>query len=294
MSYDVIGKRIKKKWVKEFIDEFTRFYASNSIKKCELLYIVTSSQSPDYFWYGLYPILISNLLKKFPGKEILKIEKNVVNRIFIHKEKEEEIILDFPGTLNLPKLKMHIDGHIFITNIRILIVTWKRKESYRGAHGLSEMSPYGTVAGALMSGVAYGLAHGIFKRKDAFHSAIKQFYDKSGFKDAYCSYLHFIPLTVPYNIIQNNNLTFMMNYDYIEKEGTITLHKICKIKFSLLPKQDKNETFNDFTRKREQLFLKIRDLFSQNPETVCNKCNHIQDKNLYICEKCGKKLINKL
>ena len=73
-----------------------------------------------------------------------------------------------------------------------------------------------------------------------------------------------IPFTIPYDVNIKNRLSFSMKYTYKEKSED----KICKITFIIGLRKYKKESAKDFLQRKQEAFLKIRNYFSQSPETI--------------------------
>lgn len=249
----------------KLIQDFT------SKKREEFLKILVKESIvfPRMFWDRLYPILRKNFLKKFPKEEILNLDKDLVWIIFIQKERNEKIHIGFPGTLNLPDIKVIAKGIIFFTNLRMVVIPFKFKESHRG-EDMMKPSVYDKIyAGSTIrlaetlvtAPIAIALAKK-FKKRAIFYNKLLELYKQTNLNRPYVLYfVNSIPYLVPYNlkIRKQTELSFMMNYEYFDNN----LQKILKMKFKITPTQIESENTKDYIQRREEIFSKIRDLFSQ-------------------------------
>jgi hypothetical protein len=108
---------------------FKQKYNSNLINEYEDLIIELSEVNSDFFWNQIYSKLNHGLLKKYKQEELCKIEYNIADKIFIEKQLGERIVVDFIGKIELPKLKVQEEGHIFLTNLGIFVISWRSKVS---------------------------------------------------------------------------------------------------------------------------------------------------------------------
>jgi hypothetical protein len=72
-----------------------------------------------------------------------------------------------------------------------------------------------------------------------------------------------IPFTVPYNISISIDLSFSMDYTYKENSED----KISTIAFKIKLNKYKREPLNDYIQRKQEIFSKIQNLFSQYLET---------------------------
>ena len=266
--------------VNKLIKYFTKKYKAQELKDYEDLILELSKVNREFFMYECYPKLIKRLLKKFPVEDILQIERNIVlnsmNNI------EGLIINDYFGKLKLPEIELVLEGHIFISNLFICGIMW-------GWGGFSGTE----VALALVTSGVVGAAlnNMIIKRRKYFFAAIEQYFEtleKYFDLDFYSEKIPFIPIIAPYNIsTYNSNLSFSVNYVYSYKKKELIKNRTVTSRFTIAPTKYKKESAKDFKQRTESLFSAIKDTLLKNPYTTCSKCNHLQNKTLVNCEKCG-------
>lgn len=268
----VIGDTAKITLPYEIIDMLKLFfkqkYDSNRIFEFEELVIQLSEGNSEFFWDRLYPTLIKKLVKKYGQEELLRIEKNIVSNIYIKNQLNEEIVIDFIGTIQLPQIKVLEEGHIFLTNKGIFWIHWKSKVGNSTA--LYAAIAYRNFASVL---IAKKVDKKIIRKRDEFMSAMEFYEKKRTFEGSYTKYdlrnkvnplaiIPKIPFTVPYNITITYQLSFSMDYPYKEKAED----KVFRCNFALNVNRKKKEPPIDYIHRKEEIFSKIRDFLSHISE----------------------------
>lgn len=259
-TYDEVMK------VEELKIVFANFFGKHSLEETVDLIMELIETNANFFikWYKTALLMIKN---KFPTreKEIFELEKfvslNTAFKLIFYSD--EYIVADFKGIFELPKSHFEFPGHIYITNYRCIFPNIpKTKTFYSG--------------GLLTGAIAAGRKSHIIKAREEFFKILAQNPD-----------MFFIQN--PYNIRFNyGRINFTMNYNYEDKMSSIS--KIYKLDISIKIDGYKKEKQSSFTQRTKEIFSKVQDLFSLIPNTVCPKCNNVQDKSLEKCAKCGKSL----
>jgi len=262
-----VGDEVQITPLYETVDMIKKFFIkkhnANLVSEYEELVVELSEINSSFFWDKCYPNLIKKLLNKYDKEELLKIEKNLVNKVFVDKQLDEKIIIDFIGKIGLSELKVQEEGHIFLTNLGIFWIHHKSKVGNAGA--LYAAGAYKSLPLALM---ATRLEKKIIEKRDEFMTAL-EFHDEDGtFSRSYgkkeyrkgvspLALIPKIPFTVPYNIIISNKLSFLMNFPYKENSED----KICKITFIVDLDKNRKESSKDFIQRKQEAFSRIRSFF---------------------------------
>lgn len=266
------------KTAKYFIEYFNSKYPAELNDVYELITELININF-NFFWNKVFSPSAVKLEKKIPLENFLDFERNLVEKLFLIEDINEKIESYFMGKIKFPHLEALFKGSIFVTNYRIVIPRSRQLTKFTSADVL-DLIPF-------MGGTARRRAAKINKRRNEFNNVINQ---QQHYDTLYNPGDAFV-FGVPFNIkITTEMISFSMMYKYkkkIKKEFKETNYKL---HIRMNPIVYKKESNSDFKERKEIIFSKIKDLFSKYPTLICQKCFHIQDRNINNCTNCGTPL----
>jgi len=262
--------------LKMLIDIFPQTYDSDSLNEYFSLLREIGEMNYPIFWGYYYPAIREFIIKEHPQVNIISIETKLVDEFYLLKDLNETIQFHFVGEVKLPELETKIKGHIFFTNLRIIIISWKRKKlsffkAATTAPGYIKRTPYFGPHPSLIGNL---ILSAIPKKPDKTTSARNQFAivinrQIQTFKHGG----YYFQVSFPSNIrrIRDNKIQVLMNlpfgWDYF------------RLKMIIVLKSNGSE-----------LITRILDFFSNFRNRICHNCKSIHVEDLDNCKKCNNPL----
>jgi hypothetical protein len=254
------------------IDIFPQTYDSDSLNDYfSLLREINKLNYPIFCGY-YYPAIREFIVKEHPQVNIASIETKLVEEFYLLKDLNETIQFQFVGEVKLPELKNKIEGHIFFTNLRIIIISWNRKRiSFFKAATTAPPNPHTPYMGSL---VGYLLSNFVLNKPGKTTRAMNQFAIAINRQiEIFKQGGYYFQVSFPSNVkrVKDNKIQFLMNlpfsWDYFRLEMIIVLKS--------------NES---------ELIPRIIDFLSNFRNKICRKCNSIHVEDLNNCKKCNNPL----
>lgn len=258
------------------IDIFPQTYDSDSLKEYFSLLREISKMNYPIFWGYYYPAIRNFIIKEHPQVNIISIETKLVDELYLLKDLNETIQFHFVGKVKLPELETKIEGHIFFTNLRIIIISWKRKKSTffkaaTTAPGYIKRTPVFNPRRSLIGTL---ILSAIPKKPDKTTSARNQFaiaiYQQIQiFKHG----VYYFQVSFPSNVrrIRDNKIQVLMNlpfgWDYFRLKMIIVIRS-----------------------NGSELITRILDFFNNFRNRICHNCKSIHVEDLDNCKKCNNTL----
>ncbi len=284
-NYNIAQGSYEENWKKlEMSDAFKYYFEKHTFEETINLVLELFEINAQFVskWYS---DAINDFRKRYPKreKEFYELERIGAEKILFKPflNKDEYIITDFKGIVNLPDAHLEYKGHIYLTNYQLIFPNIPRAESI--SYGTALISGIATPVIPVGSIIGAGVKAHIKSARKKFAKVFKQNPDMFYIKNPYNIEVHEKPKgNTPYNI------KFRQNFFYEDAYS----HNIIRYKHVITIKIDrfKKTSSDDFKQKRKEVVNKFLDFFSQLPNTTCPKCSNVQDKSLEKCEKCGKKM----
>lgn len=253
-------------------DIFPKIYDSDSLNDFSSLLREINEYNYPIFWGYLYPAIREFIVKEHPQVNILSIETNLVDELYLLKDLNETIQFHFDGEVKFPELKSKIEGHIFFTNLRIIIISWKRKKTtfFKAATTAppNPHTPYlGSLTGYLLNNLVLNKPSKTIRAQNQFAIALNRQIET--FKQGG----YYFQVSFPSNVkrIKDNKIQVLMNlpfgWDYF------------RLKMIIVLKSNESE-----------LIPRILDFFSYFRNRICRECKSIHVEDLDNCKKCNNPL----